>query len=131
MRFKTKPALAAMAAGLIFLGAGAPPVAGQGAAALVTGTVQDETGAVLPGATVTATNQESGVQRVTVTDEFGRYRLPALMPGTYRFHRADLRIRDAHHDRHHPPDRPGGKPRFHPSGSARSRRRSPSPENRR
>ena len=84
MRFRTRPMLVALAAGLIFLVAAAPPAAAQGASALVTGTVEDETGAVLPGATVTATNQESGVQRITVTDELGRYRLPALIPGVYQ-----------------------------------------------
>ncbi len=78
-------ALAAVSVVALFFAAAATEVGAQGAAALVTGTVQDETGAVLPGATVTATNQESGVQRITVTDELGRYRLPALIPGVYQF----------------------------------------------
>ncbi|HSQ34735.1 MAG TPA: carboxypeptidase-like regulatory domain-containing protein, partial [Candidatus Binatia bacterium] len=38
----------------------------------------------LPGVTVTATNTSgAGAKRVTVTDENGRFRFPALMPGLY------------------------------------------------
>ena len=51
--------------------------------ATVTGTVTDSTGGVLPGVTVTATNEESGNTFVAVTDGEGRFRLP-LRIGTYR-----------------------------------------------
>jgi len=50
----------------------------------VQGTVKDESGAVLPGATITATNVETGLVRTGVTAAEGRYVLPALPPGTYR-----------------------------------------------
>jgi len=51
--------------------------------AVITGTITDSTGAVLPGVTVTATNQATGNVFTGVTDTTGRYRLPARV-GTYR-----------------------------------------------
>ena len=48
-----------------------------------TGTLKDASGGVLPGVTVTAKNQDTGLIRTAVTDGVGRYRLPALPPGTY------------------------------------------------
>ena len=57
--------------------------------ASVIGTVTDETKAVLPGATVTATNLETGAQSSAVTDERGQYRLQQLLPGRYKL-QADL-----------------------------------------
>ena len=50
--------------------------------AVVIGTVADETGAVLPGVTVTALLVESGNTYLAVTDGSGNYRL-ALRPGVY------------------------------------------------
>src|SRR5262249_16991239 len=44
----------------------------------------DQTGAVLPGATVTATNLETGGQIVGVSDARGEYRLASVPPGKYR-----------------------------------------------
>ena len=49
----------------------------------VTGTVTDSTEAAVPGATVTATNKETGAERVVVTDSNGVYRIPDLTPGRY------------------------------------------------
>ncbi len=62
------------------------PVAGQArlTGADVVGTVRDDTGGVLPGATVTAVNLATNVTRVAVTDQAGRYLVAALPPGTYR-----------------------------------------------
>jgi hypothetical protein len=57
--------------------------AAQGTASL-TGSVMDESKAVLPGATVTATEASTGRQYVAITDEQGEYRLPSVLPGTYR-----------------------------------------------
>jgi hypothetical protein len=48
------------------------------------GTVTDKSGAVVAGATVTATNQATGVSRNTVTSDAGFYRIPGLTPGRYR-----------------------------------------------
>ncbi|MBA2353281.1 MAG: carboxypeptidase regulatory-like domain-containing protein, partial [Acidobacteria bacterium] len=50
----------------------------------VVGNVTDNTGAALPGSTVTVTNKETGAVRETVTDETGAYRVPTLQPGSYR-----------------------------------------------
>jgi carboxypeptidase family protein len=51
--------------------------------AQVTGVVKDSTGAVLPGATVTARHVETGFTRTAVTESAGEYRLPSLPPGPY------------------------------------------------
>jgi opacity protein-like surface antigen len=51
--------------------------------AALTGTVRDNTGAVLPGAVVTVTNPSTGFVRRTTVDEEGVYRLAALAPGSY------------------------------------------------
>ena len=48
------------------------------------GVVTDETKAVLPGATITATNLETGRQFTGVTDEQGQYRILRMYPGKYK-----------------------------------------------
>src|SRR5690349_24885047 len=53
--------------------------------AQVSGTVKDQSGAVLPGAEVTATQTETGFKRTVVTDETGSYLLTNLPVGPYRF----------------------------------------------
>jgi hypothetical protein len=50
----------------------------------INGTAADETGAVLPGVTVTATSPAMQGQNVVFTDAEGGYRIPAIPPGTYR-----------------------------------------------
>ena len=52
--------------------------------ASLVGTITDETKAVLPGVTVTATNLETGVESAAISDERGDYRLPKLSPGKYK-----------------------------------------------
>src|SRR5947207_9834744 len=47
------------------------------------GRVTDESGAALPGVTVTATNDATGFNRSTVTSNDGSYRLLSLPIGTY------------------------------------------------
>jgi hypothetical protein len=49
----------------------------------IVGNVQDEKGAVVPGATVTITNKETGQTRETMTNESGDYSFPNLLPGVY------------------------------------------------
>src|SRR6476469_6568856 len=51
--------------------------------AQISGTLKDQSGGVLPGATITAKNVETGLARSVVTDPTGVYRVPALPPGTY------------------------------------------------
>ena len=59
------------------------PVAVFAQEAVVTGTVTDSTGAVLPGVTVTASNDATGNTFVGVSDERGVYRVPVRI-GTYQ-----------------------------------------------
>lgn len=58
--------------------------AAQVETATVIGTVTDAQGAVLPGATVTARNTETGFTRSGVSDAEGRFRIAALPPGSYQ-----------------------------------------------
>ena len=50
----------------------------------VVGSVQDSTGAVIPGASVTLTNLATGEQRAQETEASGLYRFVNLVPGQYR-----------------------------------------------
>jgi Carboxypeptidase regulatory-like domain len=50
----------------------------------ISGTVKDQTGAVLPGVEVTVTQTETGVMRSAVTNETGSYVLSNLPIGPYR-----------------------------------------------
>jgi len=54
------------------------------ATAEISGTVRDQSGAVLPGVEITATQTQTGVVRRTVTNETGFYALPNLLIGPYR-----------------------------------------------
>jgi hypothetical protein len=56
---------------------------GSGASASLTGTVVDQSGAVIPGAEVVAKNDATGVEHKTITNETGNYALPFLGGGTY------------------------------------------------
>ena len=58
------------------------PAIGYAQEAVLNGTVTDSTGAVLPGVTVTATNEATGNTFVAVTDSGGRYRIP-VRTGVY------------------------------------------------
>jgi hypothetical protein len=50
----------------------------------VSGTVNDPSGAVVPGVTVTATNNATGVVTSSISNDAGAYNLPSLLPGAYR-----------------------------------------------
>ncbi|HKF45389.1 MAG TPA: TonB-dependent receptor [Thermoanaerobaculia bacterium] len=54
------------------------PIVGE-----LSGQVKDETGAALPGATVTLTSTERGFTRTTTTDATGRFRFPEVQAGKY------------------------------------------------
>src|SRR5687767_14956490 len=54
------------------------------ATAQISGTVRDQSGAVLPGVEVTATHTDTGIARTTITNETGSYILPNLAIGPYR-----------------------------------------------
>jgi hypothetical protein len=55
----------------------------QGTTGSISGFVTDETGAALPGATVTVREADTDQKRVLVADAAGRYAAPQLAPGTY------------------------------------------------
>src|SRR6185436_7775746 len=53
----------------------------QSITATISGTAKDQTGAVLPGVEVTATNKSTAVTRSVITNERGEYVLPLLPIG--------------------------------------------------
>jgi hypothetical protein len=55
----------------------------QDANATITGNVSDEQGQVLPGATITLTNENTKTTRTTVSDARGDFRFTTLVPGNY------------------------------------------------
>ncbi len=55
----------------------------QTATSTLVGTVVDDTGAVVPGATVTATHMATTTVRNGTSNEAGLFRIPALAPGEY------------------------------------------------
>src|ERR1700749_4683392 len=56
----------------------------QGTEATVSGTISDPSGAHIVGATVTATNIDTGVSVVASSNEAGIFVFPSLPPGKYR-----------------------------------------------
>src|SRR5947208_13334820 len=56
----------------------------QANSSAVSGVVRDPAQAVVPGATVTVTNVETGVTRSAQSDAQGRYRIGEIPPGTYQ-----------------------------------------------
>jgi hypothetical protein len=56
---------------------------GQSSNARLSGTVNDATGAVLPGVEVTATSSATGVVSTTLTNDAGAYNFASLLPGLY------------------------------------------------
>ncbi|PYS53959.1 MAG: hypothetical protein DMG13_10575, partial [Acidobacteria bacterium] len=55
----------------------------QSTSATLGGTVQDATGAFIPGVTITATNTGTGIVTTVITNEAGAYQFASLQPGTY------------------------------------------------
>ncbi len=70
--------------GLLALGMGIPLWAQEGLST-IRGTVADSSGAVVPGATIRATEVQTGVTaREATSDEQGNFEMPGLKRGTYR-----------------------------------------------
>ena len=61
----------------------APVAYAQQTTAEVNGVVTDESAAVLPGVTVTATEVNTGASYFSITDAVGQYSMPSMAPGTY------------------------------------------------
>src|SRR5690242_9465648 len=55
----------------------------QGNFGRILGTVTDQSGGVISGATVTVIDKDRGVARTLTTDDAGEYNAPTLIPGTY------------------------------------------------
>src|SRR4051812_7479109 len=60
------------------------PAMGQIGAGTLVGTVVDQAGAVVPGATVTVTSSGTNASRRLATGRDGHYAFGGLLPGTYR-----------------------------------------------
>lgn len=67
----------------ILLAALAPPAWTQATSQSVQGIVADQSGAVIPGATVTLTNRDTGVQQTLSTNETGLFSFTLLPVGNY------------------------------------------------
>jgi hypothetical protein len=74
--------LSFVAAFLVVLSAG--PVLAQKITATIRGTVTDPSGAVIDGAKVTVTNEDTGLTRVSETNSEGIYSFAELPVGSYR-----------------------------------------------
>lgn len=87
MRSDTSWTVRLLSAALLLALAGtvafAPGASAQTAGATLAGIVQDNNQGPLPGVTVTATNKETGLDRVVVTGSDGRFVFAALPVGTY------------------------------------------------
>src|SRR5947207_8901717 len=62
----------------------AAPALAQRPTGTIRGSVRDTTQSMLPGATVTVSNEETGFSRATVTNSAGVYSLPELPVGRYK-----------------------------------------------
>ena len=82
-----KPVLVCLRNVFLVLSLGCSLVWGQ-ATAQISGTVKDQSGAVLPGVEITATQTETGITRTTLTNETGSYALSNLALGPYRLEAA-------------------------------------------
>jgi hypothetical protein len=59
------------------------PLFSQGSAGRILGSVADQSGGVVAGATVTVLDVQRGISRTLTTDEAGEYVAPDLLPGSY------------------------------------------------
>jgi outer membrane receptor protein involved in Fe transport len=59
------------------------PAFSQGSTGRILGTVTDQSGGVISGATVTVLDKDRGVSRTLTTDDAGAYNAPNLTPGNY------------------------------------------------
>jgi hypothetical protein len=82
MRFSLNRLVFALILALLFLGGST--AFGQGTSASLTGQVTDNSGAIVPGATVTATNTDTSLAQTTTTNGEGIYLIAPLPPGHYK-----------------------------------------------
>src|SRR6266571_884309 len=82
LTLSARRALCALAASMGFFLISVP-LFSQGNAGRILGSVTDQSGGVMAGATVTVTDVERGISRPLTTDQAGEYNAPNLIPGTY------------------------------------------------
>ncbi len=68
---------------LLAIGWGAAPLGAQTARGTIVGTVKDTSGALIPGAAVTYTNEATGIKGTFATTSSGDYVFVNLVPGSY------------------------------------------------
>src|SRR5712692_8237759 len=60
------------------------PLFSQGSSGRIVGTVTDQSGGVISGATVSVVDTERGVTKTLTSNDAGEYNAPSLLPGTYK-----------------------------------------------
>ncbi len=76
-------AIQALCASLVLLFFSIPAFS-QGSAGRILGTITDQTGGTISGATVTVLDVQRGTTRTLTTEDSGTYNAPNLLPGTYK-----------------------------------------------
>jgi hypothetical protein len=82
MRFSLNRFVFSLILALLFLGG--TTAFGQGTSASLTGQITDSSGAVVPGATVTATNTDTSLEQTATSNGEGIYLIAPLPPGHYK-----------------------------------------------
>jgi hypothetical protein len=70
-------------AGLLVLLLSPAALLAQGGRAEINGVITDQDKAILPGVTITVTNEGTGLERTAVSGGDGRFVIPSLLPGPY------------------------------------------------
>ena len=81
-KWKSVAAAFLLTMGLLFLSSS--PLLAQGTAGRILGTVTDQSGGAIAGATVTVTDVERNTTRVLTTDQAGAYNASNLLPSNYK-----------------------------------------------
>jgi Carboxypeptidase regulatory-like domain len=68
---------------LLFLVIASAAIAQELTTGSILGIVHDQSGAVVPGATITVTNKATGAERTVTSSTTGEFSLPGLLPSTY------------------------------------------------
>lgn len=79
-----KNALVCLGAGMLALSLSGAAAQGVGTSGDIRGTARDITGAVVPNATVTVTDDQTGFKRAVTTNASGEYQVTGLPPATYQ-----------------------------------------------
>ncbi|MFN0124852.1 MAG: carboxypeptidase regulatory-like domain-containing protein [Blastocatellia bacterium] len=81
---RTMPALFLLTLFALTVLSSSSPALAQTITATINGTVTDQAGAVVPGATIAVTSAATGQVKTLTTDTEGRYAVPFLQPGDYK-----------------------------------------------